>query len=649
MLRLTLLLAVSTVGLAQGPFPQPKTFPPDAATLKKITDKTEQLRKAIDATPEKHSAHLPDVKVFHKAAEWIVRHSEWYTEKSAQQTSDVLDAGLKRAAELKDGKTPWLKVEGKAVPRGQYSEVDGSIQPYSLMLPANFDPTKSYRVDVVLHGRDATLTEVKFLHAKEFAKAGKSLDHFVLEVYGRGNNAYRWAGQTDVIEKLMPIVGHAHDPNLPEPRHFNRVFLRGFSMGGAGTWHIGLRQPTQFTAISPGAGFTTTRGYVGNLPKQLPDYVEKCLHIYDAVDYAENVFNVPVIAYSGEKDPQKAAADNIEKALKDFKEPHTFKHLVAPGLEHKQPAEWLKKIDDEFRKLDGKKPKLQERVRYVTYTVKDAWAGWVHVDGLDKHYERSVVDATWTAKTLTATTVNIRAVRFIDYTESRTVPKTITIDGQVVAVHAQDESAPTAVELEKTDGKWSVAKKKVNRPLSKSRGLQGPIDDAFTSHFYAVDPTGKPWHDGVGAFTTARREQFAALWDKWFRGVLRTNTANHAQKYGGNVILFGDPQSNPMIAEVLPKLPIKWTQDELVVNGVKYDPKTHVPVLIYPNPKGSGYVVINSGHTFGEADLRGTNALLYPRLGDWAVLKPTPTKENPAAFEVVAAGLFDEFWQFPKK
>ena len=122
-----------------------------------------------------------------------------------------------------------------------------------------------------------------------------------------------------------------------------------------------------------------------------------------------------------------------------------------------------------------------------------------------------------------------------------------------------------------------------------------------------------------------------------------------AEKSAANVVLFGDPQSNPAIAKVLPKLPIQWTKEELVVNSVKYDAKTHVPVLIYPNPSGSGYIVINSGHTFGEADLRGTNALLYPRLGDWAVLKPTPTKENPAAFEVVAAGLFDEFWQFPKK
>jgi hypothetical protein len=101
---------------------------------------------------------------------------------------------------------------------------------------------------------------------------------------------------------------------------------------------------------------------------------------------------------------------------------------------------------------------------------------------------------------------------------------------------------------------------------------------------------------------------------------------------------------------VLPDLPITWTKDKLVVNGAEYDPKTHVPVLIYPNPLNpSRYVVINSGHTFKEADLQGTNALLYPRLGDWAVLKPAPAAKDRAAYEVVAAGLFDENWQFSKK
>jgi hypothetical protein len=69
-------------------------------------------------------------------------------------------------------------------------------------------------------------------------------------------------------------------------------------------------------------------------------------------------------------------------------------------------------------------------------------------------------------------------------------------------------------------------------------------------------------------------------------------------------VLFGDPASNPGIAKVLSHLPIKWTREVLTVNGVDYDPRTHVPVLIYPYR--DRYIVLNSGHTFREADLKGT-------------------------------------------
>ena len=132
--------------------------------------------------------------------------------------------------------------------------------------------------------------------------------------------------------------------------------------------------------IGPGAGFTTTHGYVANLPAKLPEYQETCLHIYDAVDYAENAFNVPIVAYSGENDPQKKAADNIEKLLKGFKEPVRFTHLVAPGLEHQMPAEWQQKAEAEYRKYaDVGRPKA-ERVRFVTYTPKYGRCDWVQVD-----------------------------------------------------------------------------------------------------------------------------------------------------------------------------------------------------------------------------------------------------------------------------
>lgn len=622
--------------MAQPPdFPAPKTFPPDAATLKTITDKTAELRKL--ATKDTS----PDVAIYLKAAEWIVKHGEWYTEKSAQQTLDVLDAGLKRAA---DKEQSWLKVRGKPVIRGYRSSVDGSVQPFAIRYPDDYDPKKKYRLDVILHGRDATLTEVKFIHARESAKPGKPLDHFEVEVYGRGNNAYRWAGEKDVLE----VMSKATALRSVDPR---RVVLRGFSMGGAGAWHIGLRRSTEFAVLGPGAGFSTTRGYIANFPKQ-PDYIEKCLHIYDAVDYAENVFNVPVVAYSGEKDKQKAAADNIEAALKSFKEPHSFTHLVAPGLEHKQPPEWMAKLEAEYQKqLAEPRPDVVERTRFVSYTPavmgreRATFTPRVLATALEKQYDRAVVDAIYKDGKLTVATANVRVLSVIHGDHPR---EAVTVDGFVIPF----DPKRVEVKVERVDGKWQVPPRDPPGRLLKRWRQCGPIDDAFADGFEVLGPSATPWHEPAGAFAQARLDEFARNWNKHFRGQLPTFAPKQFDFKLGvtTVVMFGDPQSNPAIAEVLPKLPIKWTKDELVVNGVKYDAATHLPVMIYPNPMTTfSYVVLNSGHTFREADLKGTNALLYPRLGDWAVLKPKPTKDDPAGFEVVAAGLFDEDWQFEKK
>jgi hypothetical protein len=74
----------------------------------------------------------------------------------------------------------------------------------------------------------------------------------------------------------------------------------------------------------------------------------------------------------------------------------------------------------------------------------------------------------------------------------------------------------------------------------------------------------------------------------------------------------------------------------------------HVPVLIHPSPLSPlHYVVLNTGHTFHAEDFKGTNALLYPRLGDYALLKLRGDGKDPLAVEVVDAGVFDEFWKMP--
>ena len=77
----------------------------------------------------------------------------------------------------------------------------------------------------------------------------------------------------------------------------------------------------------------------------------------------------------------------------------------------------------------------------------------------------------------------------------------------------------------------------------------------------------------------------------------------------------------------------------------------HVPLLIQPSPFAAGhYVVLNSVHTFREKELASLNYLLFPRLGDWAILKlggriPASPSE-PLQEEVLKTGFFDEQWRF---
>ncbi|MCY2964062.1 MAG: hypothetical protein NT069_10525, partial [Planctomycetota bacterium] len=268
--------------------------------------------------------------------------------------------------------------------------------------------------------------------------------------------------------------------------------LRGFSMGGAGTWHIGLHHPGNYCVIGPGAGFTTTHGYVADLPEKLPDYVEKCLHIYDAVDYAENAFNVPVVTYSGENDAQRMAATNIETALKALQEPLRFTHLVAPGLEHAMPKEWQDKAEVEYRKFADPGRTPPERVRFVTYTPKYGHCDWAQIDALKTTFEKAIVDGTRKGNHFDVATDNVRRITL--WLGPQGEPLVVKLDGQKIDTTSIRTDFAVMVQAERVDGKWTliedtrdIRKRLRDRP-EKHRGLQGPIDDAFTAAFVVIQP-----------------------------------------------------------------------------------------------------------------------------------------------------------------
>jgi hypothetical protein len=652
-ISLTLLLLFGTSAMAQNyDPPPPKT--PDAATLKKIAEGQAKLKDAVAAADKKvDEIHRADLEIYVKAVDWIVRHQEWYTSDSGKQTLAVIEQGIKRAESAMDGKMPWLEPKGRSVARGYRSRIDNSVQPYGVVYPLGYgdDPKKKWRIDISLHGRDSSITEVKYLNQFEGRPTPKDQDFIQLNIYGRGNNAYRWAGEADVFEVLMCFL-FAEAFQKRGPDQLDKTVLKGFSMGGAGTWHIGLRHPSMFAVIQPGAGFTTTHGYIAKLPEALPDYQEKCLRIYDAYRYAENAADVPIVAYSGEIDAQRQAAESIQAELKRLGLGDRMTHLIGPGLAHSFPAVWQKKAEEEIRVRVGDSGRAQraDRIRFVTYTLKNADCGWIHIEGLEQHYERAAVDATWNGEKTKIDTINVS--RLVVSAPDKDFPKSIRLDGKDVPAAAAKSGSCS---FEKTKDGWlAVRGDPAAAGVRKTPDVQGPIDDAFGNwSFLCVVGSGNPLHPEMHKAAVAQLDRFRNEWDKFMRGTLpvkKDTEVTDEDRKRKNIILFGDPGSNKLIAEAMKKLPIEWTANTLAFSGTNYDPATHLPVLIQPSPFGyKRYIVLNSGHTFHEADFKGTNALLYPRLGDYAVVKPTPTAKDPAAFEVITAGLFDENWQFPKK
>ncbi len=575
--------------LAQAP-----TAPPPPAFVP-----SETQRGQIEARISEIKSTDPDIQIFRKAGEWILRHpEEFYTPAYYTYTLQVLDEGIVRGKMAAKGEKPWTTDKGR-INRAYRSRVDGSVQPYTVTIPQSYDPAKPVRLDVVLHGRASTMNEVSFLAPKKPTFTG---DYIQLEVYGRTNNAYRWAGETDVFE----AVESARANYNINPK---QIVLRGFSMGGAGAWHIGLHYPGSWAAVEAGAGFTETLRYARI--KDAPAYQLATMHIYDAVDYALNAFNVPVVGYGGEIDPQLQASENIKTQLvTEGLNPTDLKviFLVGPKTAHKFHPD-SKQESDRFidAMLERGRPN-PNHIRFVTYTTRYSECEWLKIDQLEKHYTRAEIDATKTEKGITVKTKNVARLSLIP-------PSAAEIDGQQVA------SAPS---FEKKEGKWQAAVKQ--KGLRKQHGLQGPIDDAFMDAFLCVNPT----------------KQFAAEYAKWMRADLRTKPAsavNSKDVAENNLVLFGDPGNNKLIAKIAKKLPITWKNGQIVAGDKKFSAADHTLAMIYPNPMNTKkYVVLNSGHTFHQADFKGTNALLYPRQGDYAIIRNSDHK-------VVDAGLFNDDWK----
>ena len=559
------------------------------AALKTIDAAVAELRGKNDP---KINDLLPDILIHSHAVRSALEHGEFFSAKEITKAKHLLEQGQARADQLRDGKSPWTTQTGLVV-RGYVSKIDGSVQPYGLVVPDTYttiSPSR-YRLDLWFHGRGEQLSEVNFLDERmrqvgQFAPP----DTIVLHPYGRFCNAFKFAGEVDVLEALADVKARY---KVDE----DRVSVRGFSMGGAAAWHMGVHFAGRWFACNPGAGFAETARFVHAERDRVSAtwYQQALYHLYDATDYAANLLQCPTVAYSGAIDPQKQAADVMDEALRA--EDVRLLHILGPETAHKYHPEAAKEVERRLAGIaEAGRKRIFRSIDFVTYTLKYNQMSWVTIDSLGEHWSKAVVRAAFdgderfriATRNVTALTLDMppgwcpldpatTPVITIDSTEIAGPRPRTDRSWHVELVKRGDNWEPRAVAadsgsvytpLEPLPASFGTGEAPVDAQILRKRhNLQGPIDDAFMDAFLFVRPTGTSPHQAANAWATAEMERAVKRWRTQFRGdapVVDDSALTDEQIAANHLILWGDPASNAVIRRIADKLPIRWEGGNVV-------------------------------------------------------------------------------------
>lgn len=144
--------------------------------------------------------------------------------------------------------------EGELINLTFKSKIDDSYQPTLIKVPDGYTKAKSWPLLVVLHGLGDGPIVVP------------SIDSMTqIGPFGRGDMWYHGIGEQDVFEciELAKQIFNI-DPD--------RIYLCGFSMGGAGTFDLGLKYPDIWAACVPVCGTMGNLDMVAN-GRNLPFWI----------------------------------------------------------------------------------------------------------------------------------------------------------------------------------------------------------------------------------------------------------------------------------------------------------------------------------------------------------------------------------------
>ncbi|MBN2414846.1 prolyl oligopeptidase family serine peptidase [bacterium] len=538
-----------------------------------------------------------------------------------------------------------IKNPGQNHKRTFISSIDGSVQYYAVNPAAIRDDASAPALILSVHGAGVEATN-------QAGAYGQKTWATLVAATNRRAFGYDWEdwGRLDALEVLADVQSRYRiDPD--------RVYLTGHSMGGHGTWQLGVLYPDRWGAIRPSAGWISFSSYAPRQSEADEHPVEALINraglASNTLAMKDNYRQHGIYIIHGDKDesvPVSQAREMVSQ-LQGFH--HDWQYHEEPGAGHwwdnsPEPGaacvDWPPMLD-----FFARHARIQtEQARQVDFTTPcpgvSADCHWVTI--------RTQIEPLLPSRVSISVDPHLR--RYSGTTDNVSVlglDLSPLFSGDTVRVELDSTAAVSCVPagrqriwLGKNRAGWNEIEEPP--PTLKGPHRSGLFKDAFTSHVVLVYGTKGSEEENRWAFSKARFD--GECW--WYQGNgsvdILADRDFHAKDYPDrNIVLYGNASTNSAWQQLLLDDPVQVAKGRLRAGSHVLVSDSLACFMIRPRRDSETASVGIVGGT-GIAGMRLTDTRPYLFAGyalpDLTVLGPGIMRDETGG--LVGAGFFGNDW-----
>jgi hypothetical protein len=526
------------------------------------------------------------------------------------------------------------------------SDMDGSVQYYAVNPPTNSDDKPALFLS--LHG--AGVEAISQAQAYGHKNWG-----YIVAPTNRRPYGYNWEnwGRLDALE-VLDIAKEKF--NIDE----NRVYLTGHSMGGHGTWHLGINYSDKFAAIGPSAGWISIWGYrikPSNITSDVGKVLMRSTKQSDTYALSPNLKQNGIYIIHGSEDdnvrPEQAKSiiDTISGFHKNYiyhEEPgagHWWDNSDEPGDDC---VDWAPMFDFfAHQSVPGK-----ERIKIINFaTYNPAISSknyWVEIINQIEQQKLSKIDIRLEPgnRKFIGTTNNIESLAIDASMLISDEHVSVELDNQMLTEINLDDDKK--IFLKKENDKWGISNDPDKQNKYPSR--TGNFREALNHNVIFVYGTNGNDEENRWAYEKARYDAEKI----WYQGngsieVIKDEEFDPVKYKDRNVILFGNSETNSAWNSLLKDSPVQVNDGEIIIGKKKYSGGDYACLMVRPRTD-SKFASIGVVSGTGAEGMRLTNFANYfhpyVSLPDIVIYNSEITKSDEKGVKLT--GYFGNDWSLEK-